>query len=106
MPPVRCMADCNTICDYKWTKNSRYMGGQTLNVGKVSTSSAGTYICTASEGTESVVKALTLHVPCKYTIAVLRKKKKPKRDTLTNSGDSDKMPQNVAFYQGLHCLLR
>ena len=78
MPPVRCMADCNTMCDYKWTKNGRYMGEQTLNVGKVSSSSACTYICTASEGTKSVTKSLTLYVLCKYTIAVLRKRETQK----------------------------
>ena len=75
MPPVRCMADCNTMCDYKWAKNGLYMGGQTLNVGRVSSSSAGSYICTASEGTKSVTKTLTLNVPCKYKIVVLQKKK-------------------------------
>ena len=26
--------------------------------------------------------------------------------TLTNSEDSDEMPHNAAFHQGLHCLLR
>ena len=27
-------------------------------------------------------------------------------DTFENSVDLDEMPQNVAFHQGLHCLLR
>ena len=26
--------------------------------------------------------------------------------TLANSGDPDEMPHNVAFHEGLHCLLR
>ena len=74
MPPVRCMADCNTMCVYKWTKNGLYKGGQTLTVGWISSSSAGIYICTASEGTKSVTKSLKLYVPCKYLIVVLQKK--------------------------------
>ena len=28
----------------------------------------------------------------------------PFRGTFTNSVDSDEMPHNVTFYQGLHCL--
>ena len=104
MPPVRCIATCNTICTYKWTKNGMYMAGQTLAVGRVSSSSAGTYTCTASEGNRlrniSIEKSLTLNVPCKYTIVVLRKSE-------TLKGYFDKQwPQNAAFYQGLHCLPR
>ena len=73
MPLVMCMADCNTTCTYKWTKNGMYIARQTLNVSRVSSSSAGTYTCTASEGTKLVTKSLRLYVPCKYTIVVLRK---------------------------------
>ena len=68
MPLVMCMADCNTNCTYKWTKNRREIAGQILRVYKVSSSDSGTYTCIASEGTKLVTKSLTLSVPCKYTI--------------------------------------
>ena len=68
MPLVMCMADCNTNCTYKWTKNRIDIAGQILRVYKISSSSAGTYTCTASEGTKVVMKSLLLDVPCKYTV--------------------------------------
>ena len=68
MPLVMCMADCNTNCTYKWTKNRIDIAGQILRVYKISSSDSGTYTCTASEGTKVVTKSLTLYVPCKYTI--------------------------------------
>ena len=68
MPLVMCMADCNTTCTYKWTKNGMYIARQTLNIGRLSSSDSGTYTCTASEGTKLVTKSLTLYVPRKYTI--------------------------------------
>ena len=30
----------------------------------------------------------------------------PRTGSLANSEDSDEMPHNAAFHQGLHCLLR
>ena len=30
----------------------------------------------------------------------------PLNDTFTNNEDQDKMPHNVVFHQGLHCLLK
>ena len=66
MPPFRCYAECTNMCHYSWTKNGIHVGGQTLNLGELSPSDDGTYICKASEGTKYINKSLIVHVLGKY----------------------------------------
>ena len=54
-------------------------------------------------------KSLTMRVHSIVTMLALipLKTRNPKTGAnLANSEDPDEMPHNVAFYQGLHCLLR